>query len=89
MAAKDSIYKEIDKNFNSMSFCCIKCGSSELTRSNKPTVREKEDDQNGVYQEMTQVNNTKIRGSLYIVAVFECDKCKNRFSITALDMGKV
>jgi hypothetical protein len=37
MEAKDSIYEEIDKNFNSMSFCSIRWGASELTGTNKPT----------------------------------------------------
>jgi hypothetical protein len=82
---------QFTQNFNSMVFCCIECGGSNLKKSG-PTIKKREmGDEVIICEQFIEVKQIKYRErvALFAVTCLQCNNCGRRFSITALDHGRI
>jgi hypothetical protein len=82
---------QLTQNFNSMMFCCIECGGTNLTKSG-PKIKKKEiGDEVVVCEQIIEIRqiNHKERVGLFVITCLYCNNCGRKFSITALDHGKI
>ena len=70
-------------NFSDVKFCCIKCGSKNVT-VNGPRARlgELEDEHIHILEQYFNGNQTVDRIARYIIASIDCNNCKNQSFVT-------
>jgi hypothetical protein len=88
---KELTHAQLTQNFNSMVFCCIECGGTNLTKSGPRILKKEMGNQVVVCEQFIEVKqvNYKERVALFVVTCLQCNNCGRKFSVTVLDHGKI
>ena len=70
---QDKELKIMLENFNQIKFCCIKCGSSKVTKNDPKTG----------------ISLTDVPNAIYANAFLTCKDCDHRFFVNMEDHGKI